>query len=137
MMLYMASDAELPLTEPWKPGMSFSVEALSDEKAKLLRDKLPARHRYYVGSEEGCGCAFRLEIRDNGEVFDEQASPSRSGLQSYLETHLDDGMSAQFYSCWDGDELLPVALRSRLRVHDLSTSAWLFEQREYVSLRRD
>lgn len=137
MMLYMASDTELPMTQRWMAGMNLSIEPLPAGKAEMLRDKLSLRHRYYVGSSEGCGCAFGLALTDTGETVEDQSSPSRSELRTYLKSNMRSEAIIELYSCWDADETLPVALHVHLSLRDLTSSQWSFEQRQHVLLKRD
>jgi len=58
--LYIASPRPLPVI-PWDPeNPTFHVIPLSDED-EVVRKVLPGPHVYYVGSHEGCSCAFNYE----------------------------------------------------------------------------
>lgn len=59
-MLYLASDSELPPCpdSTWEGGATFFVRALIAEEEHLYRDLLSKRYVAYLGSSDGCGCAF-------------------------------------------------------------------------------
>lgn len=58
--LYIASPKPLPLV-PWDPKKpTFHVVPLEDSNHRV-RKILPHPHIYYVGSHEGCSCAFNYE----------------------------------------------------------------------------
>ena len=58
--LYIASSKPLPVI-PWDPDKpAFHVIPLPDERA-AVRKLLRFPHIYYVGSHEGCSCAFNYE----------------------------------------------------------------------------
>jgi len=58
--LYIASSKPLPLV-PWDPDKpAFHVVSLPDDRA-AIRKVLRQPHIYYVGSHEGCSCAFNYE----------------------------------------------------------------------------
>lgn len=58
--LYIASPCPLPVI-PWDPEKpTFHVVPLPDEN-EAVRKVLPGPHVYYVGSHEGCSCAFNYE----------------------------------------------------------------------------
>src|SRR6266404_6023342 len=58
--LYIAASKPLPLV-PWDPKKpTFHVVPL-EENNHRVRKLLPYPHIYYVGSHEGCSCAFNYE----------------------------------------------------------------------------
>jgi len=65
MMVYIASDHELPLIEWNEDAPAFHVRELH-EKEKAVRAQFTLPHIYYVGAHEGCGCGFQVgEYPDN------------------------------------------------------------------------
>ena len=58
--LYIAANKPLPIV-PWDPEKpAFHVIPLS-ENVQDVRKLLPYPHIYYVGSHQGCSCAFNYE----------------------------------------------------------------------------
>lgn len=75
-MLYLASDYELPPCpdSTWEDGATFFVRALLAEEESLYRDFFTKRHVVYLGSSDGCGCAFHYAPDE--EVFSPDGMPA-------------------------------------------------------------
>ena len=135
MMLYIASEKELPRLGPWSAGMDLSVEALLSIDDEPVRRQLGAGHLYYLGSDQGCGCGFNAEIdAATGHPHRRQSSRSRTALQAYLTEHLPKSTVVRLFSCWDGDQSLPIEFQDRITTHDLVTSAWRYREHELLEL---
>jgi hypothetical protein len=95
--LYIASFKPLPLL-PWDPNKpSFHVVPLPDSM-QVVRKLLPYPHIYYVGSHEGCSCAFNYEHQLQSVV----------DLRDYLRRALAVADEIEGFSCRPGDEQLNV-----------------------------
>ncbi len=91
--LYLSSSKTLPVLpfDPEQPG--FHVHELSVEEDGV-RAHFTHPHVYYVGSTQGCSCAFNYE---------HEFEPIRS-LQRYLKIALADGNELEGFSCRSGRE---------------------------------
>jgi hypothetical protein len=95
--LYIASFKPLPLI-PWDPSKpTFHVVPLS-EQMEAVRKLLPYPHIYYVGSHEGCSCAFNYE-HDLQSVVE---------LRDYLRRALTVADEIEGFSCRPGGDQLNV-----------------------------
>lgn len=95
--LYIASPKPLPVI-PWDPKKpTFHVVRLPDEN-KAVRKVLPHPHVYYVGSHEGCSCAFNYE----------HEFQSALELQAYLRKALAVTEEIEGFSCRPGQTALNV-----------------------------
>jgi len=95
--LYIASNTPLPVI-PWdRKKPTFHVVSLP-ESMSAVRKLLPYPHIYYVGSHEGCSCAFNYEH----EI--------KSGLElrDYLRKALAVTDEIEGFSCRPGQEPLNV-----------------------------
>jgi hypothetical protein len=95
--LYIASPKPLPVI-PWDPDKpAFHVVPLPEEMA-AVRKLLSFEHVYYIGSHEGCSCAFNYE-HDLKSVLE---------LRDYLRKALTVTDEIEGFSCRPGDEQLNV-----------------------------
>ena len=95
--LYIASYKPLPVI-PWDPKKpTFHVVPLP-ESMDAVRKLLPYPHVYYVGSHEGCSCAFNYE-HEFKSVLE---------LQAYLRKALSVAEELEGFSCRPGQEQLNV-----------------------------
>ena len=95
--LYIASAKPLPVI-PWDPKKpTFHVVNLP-ESMRAVRKLLPYPHVYYVGSHEGCSCAFNYE-HDIKPVLE---------LRDYLRKALAVTDEIEGFSCRPGQEPLNV-----------------------------
>jgi hypothetical protein len=95
--LYIASFKPLPVI-PWDPNKpTFHVVPLPDSM-HAVRKLLPYPHVYYVGSYEGCSCAFNYE-HELKSVLE---------LRDYLRKALTVADEIDGFSCRPGDEQLNV-----------------------------
>jgi hypothetical protein len=95
--LYVASFKPLPVI-PWDPKKpAFHVISLS-ESMRAVRKLLPYPHVYYVGSHEGCSCAFNYE-HEFKSVLE---------LRDYLRKALAVADEIEGFSCRPGQEPLNV-----------------------------
>lgn len=95
--LYIASPKPLPLV-PWDPKRpTFHVVPL-EENNHRVRKLLPYPHIYYVGSHEGCSCAFNYEHEIKAAVE----------LRDYLRRALTVTSEIEGFSCRPGQADLEV-----------------------------
>ena len=95
--LYIGAPKALP-TVPWDPlKPAFHVIKLRKKEAEVRR-VLPFEHVYYVGSHEGCSCAFNYE-HEFKSVLE---------LRDYLRGALSTADIIDGFACRPGSEKLPV-----------------------------
>ena len=125
-MLYLASDAPLPLV-PWDAGApAFHVEELGAARS-LVRGRFSLPHVYYAGAHEGCGCGFQLG--EYPEFVDEDAPAKRESLRrlaDYVDAALARGRQVQFFVCWAGDEDGPAAHHRVVTTRELRGESFWF-----------
>ena len=95
--LYIASVKPLPVI-PWDPNKpAFHVVPLSESMGDV-RKLLTFPHVYYIGSHEGCSCAFNYEHELKSVIE----------LRDYLRKALAVADEIEGFSCRPGDEQLNV-----------------------------
>jgi len=95
--LYIAASKPLPVV-PWDPkNPAFHVVPLPEDMEDV-RSLLPYSHIYYVGSHEGCSCAFNYE---------HEFKPALE-LRDYLRTALAVTDEIAGFSCRPGQKKLKV-----------------------------
>ena len=134
--IYIASDEPLPLVAWSVQSPAFHVIDLS-EREQVVRKQFANPFVYYVGTYEGCGCAFNYgreypEYEDNPEEL-KFAEESVTRLADYLSDAVSKVGSVQVFSCWEGEsekppehfrEIVPDKIRQKdfiFRVPELLT----------------
>ncbi len=116
MMLYIASDKELPLIE-WsdKSNNPICVTPLH-ESVKGVINQFTKKYVYYIGSYQGCGCGFQYDKKTleldgfpeelANEIINEQSMREGSvkELFDYIKHNIKDAKEIELYSCWAGNE---------------------------------
>lgn len=95
--LYIAAFKPLPVI-PWDPNRpAFHVVPLP-ENMQAVRKLLPYTHVYYVGSHEGCSCAFNYEHEFKAVIE----------LRDYLRKALAVSDQIEGFACRPGEAQLNV-----------------------------
>lgn len=117
MMLYIASNKELPLVK-WNEKNHILVEEL-DEHKTLVKAQFTKPYVYCVGSYQGCGCGFAygyvnftelkqietsLNVLDMAYEEEKKRKSSVSELFEYIKQNLENDCEIELYSCWAGKE---------------------------------
>jgi hypothetical protein len=132
-VLYMASDKERPLVSWDDAHRGFHV-ALRDGVAV---PHLTKPHIRYLGSDQGCGCGFQtagLAMIDDKEQR-AIVRKNQEGLARYLSECLSDEEFIELFTCWNGDEALPLERRRELRVEELLEDEFEFGEKELIVVR--
>ncbi len=98
--------------------LKFNLQEPTEYALPFLKDKFSLPHIYFVGSTSSCSCdlhaSFSPQFLDDTIHFQKDMPPERiECLQSFfdclkIEAQLGD---LELYSCWDGDEELPIEQR--------------------------
>ncbi len=104
--IYIASDEPLPLIVWNEQSPSFHVIDLSEHE-QIVRKQFSSPYVYYVGTNEGCGCAFNYgreypDYEDDPEEL-KAAEESVARLVDYLSDVVSKVGSVQVFSCWEGE----------------------------------
>jgi len=137
LVVYLAASKPLPEL-PWNPAEpAFHVQSRDDGAARV-RGQMTLPHVYYVGSHEGCGCGFDQENGNPGHP--EELAATRASLDAlarYLRAAVLSHDRLELYTCWDGDEELPVEHRLRVQVGSFAPDMTWFPERAHVTIVRD
>jgi hypothetical protein len=135
MTLYLGSEVRLPSIHYNSEQPAFNTKELEEQEKPVLQHfSMP--HVLYVGSNTGCGCAFRHALYEKGQwvsvVWEEGEEAVTSqldhqGLVDYLKSS--DLQNVELYACWDGDYVLPAKHEETIRVDDLSHPDFFFKER--------
>lgn len=132
-VLYLASAKERPLLPSEEGRLTFHVAS---------RDEVPLPHLTkphirYLGSDQGCGCGFQHTplslIDDAGQRASVRDNQQR--LARYLSECLADEDSIELFTCWNGDESLPLEARREIHVSDLLEDEFEFNEKELITVR--
>lgn len=130
-VLYMASDKprrEIPFDEK---DPAFNVTA-DDPGARRALPHLSKPHVYCLGSSSYCGCDFKRdpdwvhEQRDEAER--QNVEQNQAALHAYLQECLADEDIVELFSCWDGREDGPVTSRRSIRLDELLSKEFFFDE---------
>lgn len=115
-MVYLASAAPLPLVpfDPQNPVLVVRELTSADKVYSAVQNITQQPYLYQAGSYQGCGCGF---IYDPG---DELTTRSLARLQDYLNQH--QTKQLWLYSCWAGEEGLPIETQLTLSTDQISAT---------------
>ena len=136
--IYISSDRPLPHIKWDDENPSFHVIDLS-ENEKGIQKHLSFEYVCYIGSYEGCSCAFNIgrEYPDFEYETDEiqLADKSRKELVEYLNK-LSINRRIQIYSCAEGEsDKLPKYFRS-LTAEEILKSDFVFQESEVITISK-
>jgi hypothetical protein len=140
LVLYIASDRKLPVIDWDEAAPSFYVNP-NDPDASNAAAHFTKTNMAYVGSDNGCGCGFRSEhdymIDDPEQIASRTDNQKR--LHDYVAACLADETSVELYSCWSGDESLPLEHDRTILLSELLSDdfAFLERQRTVVTANTD
>lgn len=116
MMLYIASDKELPLVPTGEDDYQpIYVDELSKYNSEVKK-QFTKKYSYYIGSYQGCGCGFSYgQYNIDSEEVDEslieffnieveKRKKSVRELFNYISNNLENVSEIELYSCWAGNE---------------------------------
>lgn len=138
-LLYLASSKVRPAIA-WDEKQPGFLVKIDDPEVEKVRSHFSRPHIHYLGSSDGCGCAFR---RDPDWVFagEEEArkqliQESQLRLYRYLSECLQDEEAVELYGCWAGDEGLPIENDRVIGVEELIDPGFYFRERERLVVGR-
>jgi hypothetical protein len=138
LVLYIASNTQLrPIS--WDEACPRFYVAPDDPDARNASLHLTKPNMAYVGSDNGCGCGFRQEHDNIIEDPDQIASKSdnQKRLHDYLAECLVDGHAIELYSCWSGDETLPMEHDRKIQLSQLLADDFAFLERQRTVVTAD
>jgi len=131
LVLYLGSEKQRPLIAWDESAPRFHVKD-DDVNSQKASTHLCKPNVYYVGSDNGCGCGFRQEhdyMIDDAEQLASKTD-NQARLHEYISKCLADEDSIELYSCWSGDETLPIELDRTISVDDLVDNDFWFAERQ-------
>ena len=131
LVLYLGSEKRRPLIAWDGSAPRFHVKG-DDADAKKASTHLRKPNVYYVGSDNGCGCGFRQEhdaMIDDAEELASKAD-NHTLLHEYISKCLADEDSIELYSCWSGDEALPMEFDRTISVDELVDGDFWFAEKQ-------
>ena len=131
LVLYLGSDKQRPLIG-WDAAVPRFHVKDADTDAKKVSTHFRKRRAYYVGSDNGCGCGFRQEHEEMNDDAEQLASKTDNQklLHEYVNKCLCDENSIELYSCWSGDEDLPMEFDRTIGVDELIDDGFWFAERQ-------
>ena len=138
LVLYLGSNKQRPLIAWDDSTPRFHVRD-DDDDAQKAANHLKKRKVYYVGSDAGCGCGFRQKCDQMSEDAEDSAAKTdnQALLFDYISKCLDDEDSIELYSCWSGDEELPVEHERTIDVAELVNGDFWFAERQRTVVTSD
>jgi hypothetical protein len=131
LVLYLASDRKLPKIDLDKAAPRFYVNP-NDPDASNAAAHFTKPNMAYVGSDNGCGCGFRREhdymIDDPEQIASKNDNQKR--LHDYVAESLANETFVELYSCWSGDESLPLEHDRTIAIAELLSENFAFLERQ-------
>lgn len=130
MVLYLASDSELP-TIPWNEKLPrFNVLTLADWKwGSEVTKQFTKKNVYYLGSYQCCGCGFG----DSSE----QGQQCLRDLRDYLCAATAQSGIVEMWSCWTGAEGAEREEKFVITPDDILDPEFRFGEQEYYVVYSD
>jgi len=123
--LYLAGSQELPVI-PWdesKPG--FHVVRLP-KSVEAVREQFSSKYVYYVGSAQGCSCAFNYEHEYDSIVE----------LRDYLRNALICVDQVEIFACQAGNEKIDRQHSGTVSPEEIVLADFLFRDGQYLVVKR-
>jgi hypothetical protein len=136
-MLYLASENSLPVEKFEDCNPTFYVE-----KFKTLFNAMNItfnkKHIYYVGSDEGCSCGFKLEVdcKHQEDLVNEQKKSNQIALHNYLKKCLEFEETVELYGIYNGDEGQRVVSEREVSVNELLKDDFYFIEKELLIVHK-
>jgi len=122
--LYLAASKPLPVL-PWDPNKpAFHVIPLAEDREDV-RQLLTYPHIYYVGSHEGCSCAFNYEHELKSAIE----------LRDYLRKALTIVDEIEGFSCRSGHKSLNVLHSVTIAPSGVALPEFFFQDRQRLLFR--
>ena len=136
-LVYIASDHELPLI-PWKEDApAFCVGALAPDEARV-RAQFSKANLYHLGSHEGCGCGFQhgeypdFDDDENDKIEREKRRNSCRQLSEYLSLVVQKFGEVEIFACWDGDQEAPISGKERVSPEYFASPSFYFKEKQLL-----
>ena len=129
-MVYIAADRDLPIIGWDEDRPRFHVVPLP-ASLEAVRRQFSQKHVYFVGTHEGCGCAFGY---GDGPMWASDEATQHDlldRLRTYLEYVTTEG-EVVLYTCWSGDEAEPARHLSRVGPHYFGGEGFALNERELL-----
>ncbi len=150
MMLYMASDHQLPEIEWDDKNPAFFVTPDLHPAVEVVRKQFSKYYVYYAGSHEHCGCGFgycnddyyRDVYRGNPDIIDRAIRENAAAretvrrLREYLEKAAQSG-PVELYSVWAGAEGKEPEERIDVGPAYFSGDTFGFGEGQFITVHRE
>ena len=138
LVLYLASDMRIrPIS--WDETCPHFYVAPDDPDARNASQHFTKPNMAYVGSDNGCGCGFRQEHENMIDDPEQIASKidNQQRLHDYLAECLANYHTIELYSCWSGDETLPMEHDRKIKLSELLADDFAFLERQRTVVTAD
>ena len=110
--VFIASKRSLPITDDWRT-LEFNLKQPRDYEIEGLLDKFSLPNFYLVGSTTGCSCDLHIRDAEDLAFIVKHREPERDRvacLQAFYNLLREEAQNGaiELYSCWDGEEHLPI-----------------------------
>lgn len=95
--------------------------------------KLTAPYHYSLGIMS-CGCGFAYDVAPTSDAW---TLNNHRQLADYVAQCLDNGAHAELFSCWLGDEKMPIEKERRITLEQLRSSEFFFEEHQLTLVYKD
>lgn len=131
-MLYLALDKK-DLLNDWKEE-DYSISITLSEQAL---PNLSKTFKYYIGSDEGCGCGFKqkfdFEYPDYSEI--ESKEKNQRELHQLISSLVKKHKTLELFGCWAGGEESAVELIREIKADELLSNNFYFSEQELITVR--
>jgi hypothetical protein len=145
-VLYIATPQPLPLIAWDEESRGIHTEALCERDAPV-RTHFHNPHVCYIGSDTHCGCGFRNATYQNGSWPEEEwqlegdtkqidAQPNHQQLVDFINKHLPEAVSFEFYGMWEADYSEPPLSDQSIPMSRLLDLDFYFRDRGHYTVTK-
>ena len=123
--IYLAGSQELPVI-PWNEAEKGFHGVRLPKAAEAIRKQFRSSYVYYVGSAQGCSCAFNYEHEHDSIVE----------LRDYLRNALICVDELEIFACQAGSEAMDRQHSGTVSPEGIALAEFLFKDGQYLVVRR-
>jgi len=133
LMIYLASDKELPVISWDKNNSGFNIRKA--DETNVVKKYFSKKNLYHVGSYLGCGCGFIYGENLDDEDEEVLRRKSFEDFITYLKENIDDD-GFEIYTSWAGDEWKEKEFEREIKLEEyVIPKSFSFREGEFIVVR--
>ncbi len=132
LVVYISSNKPILITSVIEKSSGFHIRE-TEKYERSVHQHFSKRYIYYLGSAEGCGCAFMMDgvYPDIAEFY--TVKESYRLLSDFLRGEIENEI-IEIYACWIGEENDKPEVFEKISVADLINKDFGFEEGHFYTV---